>query len=65
MALGADGLGAAWSVVSPALMTFLLLKVSGVGLLEKDIVERRPAYRDYVLRTSAFVPWWPRRGGTG
>ena len=62
MALGAGGWGAAWSVVSPALMTFLLLKVSGVGLLEKDIAERRPAYRDYIQRTSAFVPWWPRRG---
>ena len=65
MALGADGLGAVWSVVSPALMTILLLKVSGVGLLEKDIAERRPAYRDYIARTSAFVPWWPRRGRTG
>ena len=62
MALGAGGWGAAWGVISPALMTFLLLKVSGVGLLEKDIAERRPAYRDYIERTSAFVPWWPRRG---
>ena len=64
MALGAGSTSAAWSVISPALMTFLLLKVSGVGLLEKDIAERRPAYRDYIERTSAFVPWWPRRGGT-
>jgi len=54
---------AAWSVVSPLLMSVLLLKVSGVALLEKDIGERRPAYRDYVRRTSAFFPWPPRRGG--
>jgi steroid 5-alpha reductase family enzyme len=52
--------GASWTIVSPLLMTVLLLKVSGVTLLEKDIGERRPAYRDYVARTSAFVPWWPK-----
>lgn len=53
--------GAAWSILSPLLMTFLLLRVSGVALLEKDIAERRPAYRDYIARTSAFLPWLPRR----
>ena len=42
-------------------MTVLLLKVSGVSLLEKDIAERRPAYRDYVARTPAFFPGPPRR----
>ena len=43
-------------------MTLLLLKVSGVSLLEQDIGERRPNYRDYVARTNAFVPG-PRRSG--
>ncbi|MEP7313883.1 MAG: DUF1295 domain-containing protein [Pseudomonadota bacterium] len=52
--------GAWWSVAGPLLMSFLLLKVSGVSLLEKDIGERRPAYRDYVRRTSAFFPLPPR-----
>ena len=52
----------AWALASPLLMTGLLLKVSGVTLLEQDIGERRPAYRDYVARTSAFIPWPPRRG---
>ena len=61
MALAGAGWGGAWSAISPLLMTFLLLKVSGVSLLEKDIGERRPAYRDYIARTPAFVPWWPRR----
>jgi steroid 5-alpha reductase family enzyme len=42
-------------------MTLLLLKVSGVTLLEKDIGERRPGYADYVRRTSAFLPRPPRR----
>jgi steroid 5-alpha reductase family enzyme len=41
-------------------MTVLLLKVSGVALLESTIADRRPAYRDYITRTSAFVPW-PRK----
>ncbi len=57
MALAA---GAAWTVISPLLMTWLLLKVSGVTLLEKDIVARRPDYEDYMRRTSAFIPWRPR-----
>jgi steroid 5-alpha reductase family enzyme len=64
-ALGAGGLAAAWTVVSPVLVTTLLLKVSGVALLEKDIGERRPAYRDYIARTNAFVPGPPRRAKAG
>jgi steroid 5-alpha reductase family enzyme len=52
--------GAWWSLLSPLLMTVLLLRVSGVTLLEEDIGQRRPAYADYVRRTSAFVPWPPR-----
>jgi steroid 5-alpha reductase family enzyme len=60
IALGAAGLGGAWSAVSPVLVTVLLLKVSGIALLEKDIGERRPAYRDYIARTNVFFPG-PRR----
>ena len=52
--------GGWWTLFSPLLMTFLLLKVSGVRLLEKDIGERRPAYADYIARTNAFFPG-PRR----
>lgn len=51
--------GGWWTVYAPLLMSFLLLKVSGVVLMEKDIDERRPAYRAYVARTSAFFPWPP------
>lgn len=51
--------GAWWSVVSPLLMTVLLLKVSGVTLLEADITERRPGYADYIRRTNAFLPGRP------
>jgi steroid 5-alpha reductase family enzyme len=52
--------GAWWSLVSPLLMTVLLLKVSGVTLLESDLRERRPGYREYVARTNAFFPGSPR-----
>jgi len=53
--------GGWWSVISPILMTFLLLKVSGVALLEKDIGERRPNYADYISRTNAFFPGPPKK----
>lgn len=53
--------GAWWTLFAPLLMSLLLLRVSGVALLEKDIGERRPAYRDYVARTNAFFPGPPRR----
>lgn len=51
--------GGWWTVLSPLLMSVLLLKVSGVALLEKDIAERRPAYADYVRNTNAFFPGLP------
>jgi steroid 5-alpha reductase family enzyme len=60
VALAASPAQAAWLIVCPALMTFLLLKVSGVALLEQDIAERRPAYRDYIANTPAFLPRPPR-----
>ena len=49
--------GGGWTVFAPVLITFLLLKVSGVALLERDINERRPQYRVYMQRTSPFIPW--------
>lgn len=50
-----------WSAIGPALMTYLLLRVSGVALTERTIAERRPGYADYRRSTSAFVPLPPRR----
>lgn len=55
--------GGWWSIVSPLLMSFLLLKVSGVAMLEKTIADRRPKYADYIARTNAFFPG-PRKGKT-
>jgi steroid 5-alpha reductase family enzyme len=53
--------GAWWSAAGPVLLTFLLLRVSGVRLLESDIGNRRPQYADYVLKTNAFFPGPPRK----
>jgi steroid 5-alpha reductase family enzyme len=54
--------GAWWTVLSPILMTVLLVRVSGVALLEKTLVETKPGYREYAQTTSTFLPWFPRRG---
>jgi len=53
--------GSFWTVISPMVITFLLLKVSGVTLLEKTIVDSRPEYRDYIESTSSFIPRLPRK----
>jgi len=48
--------GAWWTLISPLLMSVLLLRVSGVTLLEQGIGDRRPGYAEYVKRTNAFFP---------
>lgn len=52
--------GSLWTLVGPALMSLLIVKVSGVALLEKGLDGTKPKYRDYVRRTSAFFPWPPK-----
>ena len=49
-----------WSIVSPLLVSVLLLKISGVSLLESTITERRPKYAEYRETTNAFFPWFPK-----
>lgn len=49
-----------WTAIGPALMTYFLLRVSGVSLLERSLKETKPRYRDYVRRTSAFFPLPPK-----
>ncbi len=44
------------SFIGPLMITFLLLKVSGVAMLDTAMVERRPDYADYIATTPAFVP---------
>ncbi len=52
--------GGWWTALSAALMTVLIIRVSGVALLEESLPERRPAYRDYAARTNALIPGPPR-----
>jgi len=58
--IGLETLSNAWTIISPAIITFLLLKVSGVVMLERTIVKRRPEYAEYIERTNAFIPWFPK-----
>ena len=58
--IAAAASGGFWTVISPFIMTLFLLRVSGVALLEKTLVETKPQYREYVERTSAFIPWFPK-----
>ena len=54
----------AWvTIIGPLLITWLLLKFSGVVMLEETIVQRRPAYRDYIANTNAFIPGRPKHAG--
>ena len=49
-----------WTIVSPVIMSFLLIRVSGVRLLESSLRSRVDGYEDYVRNTSAFFPLPPR-----
>ncbi|HBC79308.1 MAG TPA: hypothetical protein DEO60_13850 [Bacteroidales bacterium] len=55
------GAGSLWPVLGSVLMTALIIKVSGVALLEKNLVEKNQEYRDYIKRTSAFFPWFTKK----
>lgn len=49
-----------WGLIGAAVMNVLLLKVSGVALLERSLVRRKPEYQSYINRTSAFIPRPPK-----
>ena len=53
--------GAYWYSIGSVLMTYLIIRVSGVSMLEKSLAENKPGYADYIRRTSAFFPWFPKR----
>lgn len=50
-----------WTIISPILITAVLLKMTGVTLMEKSIVHTRPGYSDYIARTNTFFPWFPKK----
>lgn len=53
--------GAWWTVFAPIVMSALLMRYSGAGLLEKTITKRRPGYEEYMARTNAFFPGPPKK----
>ena len=53
--------GSYWYVTGSVLMTLLIIKVSGVALLEKSLKEAKPQYHDYIRKTSSFIPWFPQK----
>jgi steroid 5-alpha reductase family enzyme len=53
--------GGWWTLFSPIIMSVLLMRVSGVTLLEKTLTTSKPGYKEYVESTSAFFPWLPRK----
>lgn len=63
-ALFAAGAPLGWlGWISPALMLWFLLKVTGIRYTEEQSLRTKgEAYREYQRRTPAFFPWFPRRG---
>lgn len=56
-------LGAPWggfSLVAPLVMAFLLMKLSGMPLLEAEMLRRKPGYAEYMRTTSALLPLPPK-----
>ena len=52
--------GSYWQVAGSVIMTLLIIRVSGVALLEKTLTTSKPQYREYIERTSSFFPWFPK-----
>jgi steroid 5-alpha reductase family enzyme len=50
-----------WSLPGPILLTWTLIKWSGVPTVEGRLKRQKPGYGDYVRRTPGFIPWWPKR----
>jgi steroid 5-alpha reductase family enzyme len=59
LAVGVPG-GGWFGIIGPLTITFLILKVSGIPMLEKKMAEN-PDFTDYKRRTSVFLPWIPKR----
>ena len=52
--------GSYWQIIGSIVMTLLIIKISGVALLEKTLNETKPKYRDYIKKTNSFFPWFPK-----
>lgn len=53
--------GSYWFAIGSIIMTLLIIKVSGVALLEKTLKSQKPEYLEYIEKTNSFFPWFPRQ----
>lgn len=53
--------GSYWQIIGSVIMTLLIIKVSGVALLEKTLNKTKPQYREYIEKTNSFFPWFPKK----
>lgn len=49
-----------WTIIGPITITFLILKVSGIPMLEKKMIDN-PEYTNYKKRVSIFIPMFPKK----
>jgi steroid 5-alpha reductase family enzyme len=49
-----------WTIIGPLTITYLILKVSGIPMLEKKY-ENNKEFQAYKARTNAFFPWAPSK----
>lgn len=52
--------GSYWQIIGSIVMTLLIIKISGVALLEKTLNHTKPQYREYIQKTNSFFPWFPK-----
>ena len=52
--------GSYWFIIGPIIMVFLIIKVSGVALLEDTLKDTKPKYKEYIQKTNSFFPWFPK-----
>ena len=53
--------GSYWQIIGSVVMTLLIIKISGVALLEKTLNNTKPQYREYIEKTNSFFPWFPKK----
>ena len=53
--------GGYWQIIGAIIMTLLIIKVSGVAMLERTLKRTKPKYHDYIQKTNAFIPWFPKK----
>lgn len=53
--------GSYWNIIGSLIMTLLIIKVSGVSLLERTLKNTKPEYEEYIKTTNSFLPWFPKK----